>query len=135
MSLVLYKANTKHILLMFTVVSDRMPPTVSMTYTCLFSIELKLKECTVQQKFTIGICSFIIKLHLCCIPESNNCICVAHFSHTMFIVLHVTLFLHFTYARTGLVSQCYNLSQTTFNLHNYFPHCSLCTTIKASRIM
>jgi len=31
---------------MFAVVSGRMPPTVSITYTFLFSIELKLKECT-----------------------------------------------------------------------------------------
>lgn len=79
MNLVLYNANTEHILLMFTVFSDRMPPTASMIYTFLFSIELKFKDCTVVQKFTIGICSFIVKLLLCFIPESNNCILVAQF--------------------------------------------------------
>jgi len=36
MSLVLYNANTKHILLMFTVVSGKMPHTVSMNYTFFF---------------------------------------------------------------------------------------------------
>jgi len=140
MSLVLYNVNTKHILLMFKVVSDRMPPTINMTYTFLFSIVLKLKECTVWQKFTIGICSLIIKLLLCCIPVSNNRILVAQFWNTMFIVLHVTLFLHFTYAKAQLCPnwfgiQCYNSSPTTFNLHHYFPHSSLCTTTKASKIM
>ena len=94
---------------MFTVVSDRMPPTVSMTYTFLFSMELKLKECTVGQKFTIGICSFIIKLFLYCIPESNNCICVAQFSNTMFSVLYVVLFLHFTYAKAQLCSNWFGI--------------------------
>ena len=47
MSLVLYNTNTKYILLMFTVVSSKMPHTVSMTYISLFSVELKLKECSV----------------------------------------------------------------------------------------
>jgi len=48
MSLVLYNANTKQdILLMFTVVYGKMPHTVSMTYTFLFSVELKLQECSV----------------------------------------------------------------------------------------
>lgn len=104
---------------MFTIVSGRMPPTVSMTYTFLFSIELKLKECTVGQKFTIGIFSFITKLLLCCIPESNNCICVAQFLNTMFVVAHAALFLHFAYAKAQLCSNWFGIPVLQFISNNF----------------